>query len=611
MTTQAPIPESANPRADTASFNLAALTAGDAARVQDQQKSEFLSRFEQNLKASAEGREHEIAPKAKPVLLKAIKAHRKHDHVTALRLALKACDIDPKSGTAAHICALALDALGQTAKAIQMFEHAIALDPADPDIYSNLGLTAWRLQMFEAAEKMFRLYIQMRPDMPNGPNNLAGVLRDQGRFDEAIEVAREAIYTFPTSAELWNSMGTIVIEQGLIEEATTFYREALRLDPDFARAYNNLAYTLNHTGPLEESLELYDTALRLTAPGSHDLLEMRHGRGICLLGLGRLEDGWADWETRIDPRFRASCLFALQSPQWTGEPLAGKRILVVAEQGVGDEIMFANALSELAEEVGEEGQLLISVDPRLVKLFGRSFPTAKVGPYVTRMNNGKLLRQVPWNSYFGKVDYWSVMGNTLKFRRRNIDDFPAGKTLMQPDEARVEHWRGRLAELGPGPYVGVCWRSLSMSAKRQKYFSPVDLWGEALKDKPATFVNLQYGDCAEDLAEMEKRHGVRLHHFEDLDLKDDLDDNAALCQALDMAASAPTAAAALAGAVGTETWFVTIGRVWPMLGTEGWPWYAKTRVFRPETYGDWPAVMAQLGQALDQFGAAHRAADAA
>jgi hypothetical protein len=145
-----------------------------------------------------------------------------------------------------------------------------------------------------------------------------------------------------------------------------------------------------------------------------------------------------------------------------------------------------------------------------------------------------------------------------------------------------------------------------ITGTRAKYFSPLDEWEPVLTGKDARFVNLQYGDCAADLERAQARFGVAIHSFAYLDLKDALDDNAALCAALDLAISAPTAAGAIAGAVGTEVWLLTIGRVWPALGTNRFPWFIKSRVMSPKRYADWPELMARVGEELSHFIQAHR-----
>ena len=105
--------------------------------------------------------------------------------------------------------------------------------------------------------------------------------------------------------------------------------------------------------------------------------------------------------------------------------------------------------------------------------------------------------------------------------------------------------------------------------------------------------------CTAELSHAAEQFGVTVHQIEGLDLKDDIDGAAALCAALDLVISAPTAAAATAGSVGAETWFVTAGRTWPQLGTAEYPWYARTKVFWPEKFGDWETLMPDVSDELE------------
>jgi hypothetical protein len=142
---------------------------------------------------------------------------------------------------------------------------------------------------------------------------------------------------------------------------------------------------------------------------------------------------------------------------------------------------------------------------------------------------------------------------------------------------------------------------MMLEAKRAKYFSPIDGWAPVLKTEGVSFVNLQYGDCAEEIARAAQEHGVVIHQIEGLNLRDDIDGSAALCAALDLVLSAPTAAAATAASVGAEVWFLTAGRTWPQLGTDEYPWYAKTRVLSPENFGDWASLMPRVSEELAIF----------
>jgi Tfp pilus assembly protein PilF len=537
--------------------------------------------------------------RAVAALRKAVPAFKRGDFKVAALSAAEAAEADAKSASAFHLLALSLDNLGERHKAFEMYERALALDPTDADIYLNVGTAATELQLYEGAEKAFRAYIELRPNCPKGYNNLGGCLRDKGDVDGAVEVLRNAIYRIPDSSELWIMLGTVTGEMSDFATAQTFYREALRLDPKSARAWHNLAYTINHTGPLDEALRCYDRALELCT-NEADRIEMIHARGLCKVAVGQLEEGWLEYEQRHNPRFGQSNLYAAHAERWEDEDLTGKTLLLIGEQGLGDEIMFAGMIPDMLQMVGPTGRLMVASDYRLAPLFERSFPQVKCGLQAHIKHNAKTIRIAPWAKGEFKPDYYAPLGQPLPRIRKRIEDFPR-EAFLKPDPTRVAFWRERLSALGPGPYVGICWRSMLLTTQRRKFFSPLEVWQGPLTLPGVKIINLQYGDCAADLAYARDKLGATITNFEDLDLKNNLDDNAALCAALDLVVAAPTAAAALAAATGTETWFLTAGRVWPQLGTETYPWYAKTRVLTPQTFGDWPALMQTLTTELKTF----------
>ncbi len=537
--------------------------------------------------------------RADKILAKFFKLFGKGQHKQAALQALAAIETDPTCGLAHHAMALALEKLGELHKALQFFEKALDLDPTDPDLYYNLGNTAWRLNLLDGAARLFKLYIELCPEKSNGYNNLASVLRDQGRFDDALETVRAAIYTLPEEPHLWNTLGTILLERGDADESNTFFDEALRLHPDFAQALHNKAFTAFNLGDFETALTHWDKAESLCAHDRHRLAEIGHGVGHCLLAMGDLPAGWKAWQWRHDPAYRACTLFNIPAPRWTDEDLTGARVLAIAEQGIGDEIMFSNALPELIDAVGPEGTVMIAVEHRLVPLFRRTYPTLTVGPLKVGRHNGLLTRSVPWLAEAGGVDFYTPFGDTLIPFRPRIEDFPKDRQVLRAETGAVATWTERLAALGPAPKIGVCWRSGHMSAARSKFYCPVDYWGPVFEREGAIFINLQYDDSAADREHITQRFGAEVIDFDDLDLRNDLDGNAALCAALDLVLSAPTAAGGLAGAVGTPTWFVSNSTLWPTLGTNHYPWYAGSRFFAPDRFADWPSLMTRLGGALD------------
>jgi tetratricopeptide (TPR) repeat protein len=547
----------------------------------------------------------ETRRKSNVALKRAIKAWQKGDFARAGQLALESADIDEQNPKAYHVLGMALSRMGHQHKALVTYERAFALDPEDPELLINLGLAAWNLEINSGAAKMFSLYIGACPDSPLGYNNLGSVQSDMGEIDTAIETLRAALYRMPGEAILWNALATVLAENGRVEESLVFYQEAVRLDPNFARLYHNYGYALSHLGRLDEALEAYDEAL-VRAHDPKERMEGRHSRSICLIGMGRIDEGFDEFEIRNDERFRAYVHHMIKAPMWNGEDLAGKRLLVVAEQGLGDEFMFANILPDLQDAVGENGKLEVAVDPRLIPLFQRSFPKAEVGRYDDRTlvdkDGNKSLRFVPFSIDKGEPDFWTPMGSPLKVFRRSLCDFPK-QAFLKPDDARAAEFRATLDSFGPQPKIGICWRSMMLGAKRAKYYSALDAWGPILKVPGVTFVNLQYGECADELARASAMHGVEIRAIDGLDLKNDIDGAAALSSVVDLVISAPTAAAATAASVGTDVWFLTAGRTWPQLGTEEYPWYPRTKVFSPEKFADWDKLIPQVGEALSAFAA--------
>ena len=537
-------------------------------------------------------------------LKRGIRTWRKGDIVKAGQWALKATEADDTNSKAFHVLAMALERMGHLHKALITYERAFELDPEDPELLINLGLTAWNLKLTDGAAKMFQLYIASQPDSPLGYNNLGSVQGDMGEVDQAIETLRAALYRMPEEAMLWNSLATVLAENSRADESLVFYEEAARLAPSFARAYHNLGFAYQHLSQMDKALVSYDRALELVVDPA-ERIETQHSRSICLIGLGKIEEGFREYEIRNNERFRCYFHHMIDAPRWHGEDVRGKKLLLVGEQGLGDEIMFSTILPDAYKAVGETGKLQICVDPRMVPLYQRSFPNAEVGTYDDRTliddNGNKALRLIPFASKDNLPDYWAPMGSALQYYRKSLSDFPH-KQFLFPDDKRIAEYKAHLEAL-PGKKVGICWRSMLMTGKRAKYFSPIDAWGDLLKTPGITFVNLQYGDSAPDIARAEEKFGVKIYSVPGLDLKDDIDGTAALCRALDLVVSAPTAAAHTAASVGAEVWYLSVGLGWPQLGTAQYPWYANTRVYWPEKFGDWDAVMPRFAGDLAAFAA--------
>ena len=536
-----------------------------------------------------------------PMLQRAIEAIRAEEPKKAYDWAVKALEQDEHSGLGWYLLGISLERAGDFANSIRAYEAALKLLPDHGEVACDLGRLALRLGMKPQAEDLFRRFLARYPDDPEAANNLVCAIRDQGRHEEAIETLRPAILKMPDNAMLWNTMGTILSDQGDFANAQVFFAEALRLDPKFPKARHNVANVLLMRGDIEAALAENAIAIQGVKAGD-DRQMMRLARSTMLHCVGRIGEGWDEYESRIHPHFNGRTAFAVDRPRWEpGADLAGKSFLVICEQGLGDEVLFANVLPDLIERLGPRGKLTLAVEARLVPLFKRSFPLARVGAHATYEINGVLTRVVPFLDEGPTIDLWAPIASLLREFRRSVDDFPPRPRFLAADPDRVAHWSRELDKAPAGAKAGLLWKSAITRDARHRYFSPFSGWAPVLAQKGATFVNLQYGDCAPELEVARRELGVEIWTPPGIDLKQDLDDLAALSCALDLVLGFANATLNIAAACGAPTWLISVPGAWTRLGTLRSPWYPQTRVFLPQSLNDWDPVMAEVAQALGDF----------
>lgn len=520
---------------------------------------------------------------------------RKRKYREAVRCHLQGFRLDEENVYGLKLMADALANIGRRALAIEVYEQALALAPDDMEIHFGLGNLAMSLGMNDVAARFFSIYVQNRPNDAMGYNNLATVLREQNKLDEAIGLLQSAIPQFPALGDLWNTLATVVYNRDGLDAALPFYEEALRLSPRSVKTLSNLARSMEHIGDFERSMSLARQAIK----ADRRLAEPHMVLGHCLLANGHLAEGWKEYEHRLDPNRPDTIRYTHGRPRWAGEDLAGKHILVCPEQGLGDEILFANCYREL---IAQAGHVSIGCDIRLIPLFRRSFPEATVGGYADRRSDGIRHRILPFAEVEDAepADLAIECGSLFQHFRPTAESFPAEAGYLTPDPKRVAFWKARLDALGPGPKVGICWRSGVRTLDRNRYYTALEQWAPIFAVPGAHFVNLQYDDCAAELAKAKNEVGVDIHVWDDIDLRNDIDDIAALTKALDLVMAPATAPAMIAVAVGTELWsLLRIRHFWAFGGEDATPLHPKSRFFKWPEGGQWPEVIAAVASALE------------
>jgi len=477
--------------------------------------------------------------------------------------------------------ALALD--GRPEAALAAFDAAAELAPRLFIAHFNRGNALKRLGRHEDAIAAYRTVLGLRPDFAEAGNNIGTSLAALGRHDEAVAAFEETLRAAPGYARALYNLGKSELALGRRAEGIANYRKAVAADPAMAEAVYNLARALVEDGEVEEGIARYREALRLDPEDADTALNL----GLELLGRGEFPEGWALYEARLREaghvnRFGAITAnfdprrLPVPSPgpgEGTGEGTE-EPLMIIGEQGLGDEIMFA---SLIPDAIARNVRPVLVADRRLKGLFARSFPGTDVHAHDELPALAE--RMAPERRCF--------IGSLAGALRGQPGDFP-GTPYLVPDPARVSAFRARLDALGPERKVGVMWRGGVGSMREQRRsLALADLL--PLMARPAQFVSLSHLAAAREETEtLFRETGQRVHHWPEVTESEGYDDTAALLAALDTVISVTCTAAHCAGALGADTHVLVPERAEWRYGQVGSsiPWYKSMTLYRRKR--DWP-----------------------
>ncbi len=502
-----------------------------------------------------------------------------------------------------HNLGIALGERGDFDDAAAEFERALELDPTYTaalrtlaDMQRTRGASELaRVDLLDTSVAAYRQLLVRDPDDVHALLGLGLALQEQGRTRPAELALARVTELDPAQHVAWTARGLALRLLGRFDESVECFTRATELWDD-PRALGNVALTLADRGSFDEAIAMYREALR-RAP---DDPQVHFNYAAALLMAGRLPDAWDEFEYGLASGQRRPNR-TLPAPRWNGEDISDKTILLWREQGIGDELLCASMFEEV---VARAGRVIIECSIRLIPLFQRTFPTAIVREETLSMADG--IEQVDPPDYDVQIPFYSLP----RLLRPTLDAFPRDRgAYLTPDPAAVARWRTRLDALGDGPKVGMSWRSRNRHGDRAWYYTKLHQWGPLFATPDVHWVLLQYDDCEAEVVEAEERFGVTIHRWPDIDLMVDLDDVAALTSALDLAIGPATSVAHMCGALGIETWQLSIEHNSTALGAaDRYPWMPSNRLFRRRADESWESVIDAVARELRAFTTGARAA---
>ncbi len=491
-----------------------------------------------------------------------------------------ACKADPSRADAWVHWGMADLAMGNHEQAALKFQSAIDRDPKNPHAWQNLGLVAYHLGQVQSCIDAIREAVALRPENGLAHANLALAWRHKGDLDQAHAAALRATELKPGSARVWVVLADTLFDRADFAASREAIERALTIDPRFAAAQVALGKLLTAQRDWDGARTAFARALELQ-PGYADA-----EGGIAILDLlhGQWATAW-DWH-EARRRTQPAPVRNLPFPEWDGTARAGETVLVHAEQGLGDIILFASCLPDLQSS---GLNCIVEVPPRLERLFSRSFPACTV------VGNEQNRPGLAWLDRLPTVNRQLPIGSLPRWFRRSPERFPAHAGYLRADPEKVAAWRSRLdgEHPGPGLRVGLAWRGgLAITARSHRTLQLRTLLS-ALNGLSARWVNLQYGDIGQELAECAAHPAGRVHPG--LSGFADLDDLAALTAACDAVVTVCSTQAHLTGALGLSGLaLVPLHPNW-RYGAEGEHsvWYPSLKLARQLEEGVWEGPLRQ------------------
>jgi tetratricopeptide (TPR) repeat protein len=490
--------------------------------------------------------------------------------------------------------------LGQLDEAIRHMARVESICDKKVDVLNSVALAYIHMHQWEMAARVLLRAMELDASIIETYLNLSAVFSNLCRHKESLDFSMKAVALDLSNIHAHLNMGVALVGLGFLKEAKVALETCLMLKPDSLDANLNMGVVISRLENAAESIPIFEKCILLAESSGYEKINCaRFLLSYQYLSIGQIDKGWAFYEYGFDPTVPAYAARAparkFPVPRWTGQPIPGQCLLVWAEQGLGDEILFLSCMKDVLKSCTD---VILECAPRLVPVMARSFPTVTVRASAYDVLNFN-------QPVFHDFDYQIPLGSLPSLYRQSLDDFRHSAPFVITDDGKRERFNHRLAGYEGKLKVGICWRSGLLNAERNAGYSAISDWAQLLQLQNCVFVNLQYGDCEAELAEVETLFGVSILRWKDLDLKNDIDDVFALMDCLDLVITAATAVNPMAGSLGKATLLVQDAWGWPNLGTDYYPWYANTRCFAA-SIGHSPAeVIPEVAAFVSQINTSH------
>jgi len=482
--------------------------------------------------------------------------------------------------------AMDLHRQGHLAAAEKAYRRILVLNAKHPDALHLLGVIRGDLGFLDEGIALIQQALRLLPTMSDAHYNLGNFQRKRGDMEAAARHFQKAVKLQPANINALSNLSATLMKLRRYDEAEVCLKRALERDPNLVPAKLNLAALHEIRGRFDETIATYNDILNRT-PND---IEARYMRALALLRRGQFVDGWTELRCRFLRPDTQGFHGQFPFPYWNGEALADKGIMVWAEQGLGDELLIGTMMPDM---IRKARTVVLLCSERMAPLFATAFPQITVMAADDKPKDGALLANVEFQASLSELGRWL---------RPDFPSFSPMRGYLNVDAGLAAGLRHAYLQDRPGPrLIGVSWRSRNPDVEVEKSMSLATL-GDVLKMPGCTFVSLQYGDCAAEIAETNRKLGTTVIHDPSVDATRDLARFAAQVEAMDLVISVSNTTVHMGGALGKETWAMIPadrGRMWYwFLNRDDSPWYDSVKLFRGTLEKGWAPAIDGIAAAL-------------
>lgn len=476
--------------------------------------------------------------------------------------------------------ARALKYLGRIDEAILSLKKYLSIDSNNYLALCDLAFLKNDQQEYQEAIDLYTKAININPKQFLTFYNRGIAFENARQFDEALndynQVIKENSLFEPA---LFNKCG-IFIKTNKIEEALNLINHLLAIDKENINYYIKKAFIYEQIQNYDLAIECYNRALSIN-PNSEDVKAMK---SYCLLRNEQFQEGWILYENRWWDKVKLQT----NKPEVINFDGKNKKIFIWAEQGVGDQIIFSSLFQELFLS---QNIFYVSLDPRLINLFVRSFSWAKNVHFIS---NNEILNE-------DLYDYQLPIASLGRFFRKSTQDFKFHlKAYIKSDMVQVETLKHKFKNYRQ-KICGISWLSKNKEIGREKSLYLNQLL-PILRLQNTIFINLQYGDVSDEIRSILDQHGIEILSISDIDNFNDLDGFTSLVEVCDYIVTTGNVTAHIAGALNKKTYLILPfghGKIWYWGGSSDHSlWYPSIEIIRSPSFGSWDIAINNLSKKL-------------